>query len=87
MCRRPSLGYKRRLSHASDHDRFPPDILGGIRVERRIEIYQVNALGRDAIAEMWALNKGVPVCPKGFSEAAKTRAEGLQIDLYSPVWV
>ena len=29
--------------------------------------------------------KGVLVCPKGFSEAAKTRAEGLQIDLYSPV--
>ncbi len=29
--------------------------------------------------------KGVLVCPKGFSEAAKTRAEGLQIDLYSPI--
>lgn len=29
--------------------------------------------------------KGVLVCPRGFSEAAKTRAEGLQIDLYSPV--
>ncbi len=29
--------------------------------------------------------KGVLVCPKGFSEAAKTRAEGWQIDLYSPV--
>ncbi len=27
------------------------DIIGGIRVERRIEIDQVNALGRDAIAE------------------------------------
>lgn len=29
--------------------------------------------------------KGVLVCPKGFSEAAKTRADGWQIDLYSPV--
>ncbi len=29
-------------------------------------------------------HKGVLVSPKGFSEAAKTRAEGLQIDLYSP---
>lgn len=29
--------------------------------------------------------KGVLVCPKGFTETAKTRAEGYQIDLYSPV--
>ena len=29
--------------------------------------------------------KGVLVCPRGFTGAAKTRAEGLQIDLYSPV--
>ena len=29
--------------------------------------------------------KGVLVCPAGFSKAAKTRAEGLQIALYSPV--
>jgi len=29
--------------------------------------------------------KGVLVCPKGFSDAAKKRAAGLQIDLYSPV--
>lgn len=29
--------------------------------------------------------KGVLVCPKGFSAAAKTRAEKLQINLYSPV--
>lgn len=29
--------------------------------------------------------KGVLVCPKGFTKSAKTRAEGLQIDLYSPV--
>jgi hypothetical protein len=29
--------------------------------------------------------KGVLVCPKGFTETARTRAEGLQIDLYSPV--
>jgi len=29
--------------------------------------------------------KGVLVCPKGFSQAAKTRAEGLQIDLFSPI--
>ncbi len=28
--------------------------------------------------------KGVLVCPKGISEAAKRRAEGLQIALYSP---
>jgi hypothetical protein len=28
--------------------------------------------------------KGVLVCPKGFTAAAKTRAAGLQIDLYSP---
>ncbi len=27
------------------------DIIGGFRVERRIEIDQVNALGRDAVAE------------------------------------
>jgi hypothetical protein len=30
-------------------------------------------------------NKGALVCPKGFTEAAKTRAAGWQIDLYSPV--
>ena len=30
-------------------------------------------------------NKGALVCPRGFTEAAKTRATGLQIDLYSPV--
>jgi hypothetical protein len=29
--------------------------------------------------------KGALVCPRGFTEAAKTRATGLQIDLYSPV--
>jgi hypothetical protein len=29
--------------------------------------------------------KGVLVCPKGFTDTAKVRAEGLQIDLYSPV--
>jgi hypothetical protein len=29
--------------------------------------------------------KGVLVCPKGFTETAKIRAEGYQIDLYSPV--
>jgi hypothetical protein len=29
--------------------------------------------------------KGVLVCPKGFTDSAKVRAEGLQIDLYSPV--
>lgn len=29
--------------------------------------------------------KGVLVSPKGFTDAAKARAEGLQIDLYSPV--
>ena len=29
--------------------------------------------------------KGVLVCPKGFTETAKARAAGLQIDLYSPV--
>lgn len=30
-------------------------------------------------------NKGVMVCPKGFSEAAKNTATAYQIDLYSPV--
>ena len=30
-------------------------------------------------------HKGVLVCPVGFSASAKTRAEALQIDLYSPV--
>jgi hypothetical protein len=29
--------------------------------------------------------KGVLVCPAGFTASAKTRADGLQIDLYSPV--
>ena len=29
--------------------------------------------------------KGVLVCPSGFTETAKSRAEGFQIDLYSPV--
>ena len=29
--------------------------------------------------------KGVLVCPSGFTGTAKVRAEGLQIDLYSPV--
>ncbi len=29
--------------------------------------------------------KGVLVCPSGFTRTAKARAEGLQIDLYSPV--
>jgi hypothetical protein len=29
--------------------------------------------------------KGVLVCPKGFTDAAKKRAAGLQIDLYSPI--
>lgn len=29
--------------------------------------------------------KGVLVCPKGFTETEKRRAEGFQIDLYSPV--
>jgi len=29
--------------------------------------------------------KGVLVCPRGFTQTAKVRAEGLQIDLYSPV--
>ena len=30
-------------------------------------------------------NKGALVCPKGFTEAAKQRAAGWQIDLYSPI--
>jgi len=30
-------------------------------------------------------HKGVLVCPKGFTETAKKRAEGFLIDLYSPV--
>ncbi|MBZ9600490.1 restriction endonuclease [Phyllobacterium chamaecytisi] len=32
-----------------------------------------------------AAQRGVLVCPKGFSEAAKKRAQTLQIDLYSPI--
>jgi len=38
-----------------------------------------NTLLKDVRAQ-----KGVLVCPKGFSEAAKTMAERYQIDLYSP---
>lgn len=44
-----------------------------------------------AVGEFYGLlmdvgaQKGVLVCPKGFTNTAKTRAEGLQIDLYSPV--
>lgn len=30
-------------------------------------------------------HQGALVCPRGFSEAAKTRAEGLKIDLFSPI--
>jgi len=30
-------------------------------------------------------HKGALVCPMGFTEAAKSRAVGLQVDLYSPV--
>ncbi len=43
------------------------------------------------VEEFWGLiddvgaHKGALVCPKGFSRAAKERALGLQIDLYSPV--
>ncbi|MEX2491042.1 MAG: restriction endonuclease [Nitrospirales bacterium] len=43
------------------------------------------------VEEFWGLvddvgaHKGSLVCPKGFSQAAKERALGLQIDLYSPV--
>jgi hypothetical protein len=43
------------------------------------------------VEEFWGLvddvgaQKGVLVCPRGFSAAAKTRAQKLQIDLYSPI--
>ncbi len=43
------------------------------------------------VEEFWGLvddvgaHKGVLVCPKGFSKAAKERAAGLQIEIYSPV--
>jgi hypothetical protein len=43
------------------------------------------------VEEFWGLlddvgaQKGVLVCPRGFTSTAKTRAEKLQIDLYSPV--
>ncbi len=39
--------------HVAGTSALPPkaDVVGGIRVERRIEINQVNALGRDAVAE------------------------------------
>jgi hypothetical protein len=43
-------------------------------------VEEFDGLVRDVGAE-----KGVLVCPKGFTEAAKARAEGLQIALYSPV--
>jgi hypothetical protein len=43
------------------------------------------------VEEFWGLvddvgaQKGVLVCPVGFTAAAKARAQGLQIDLYSPI--
>ncbi|AVF03797.1 MULTISPECIES: restriction endonuclease [Devosia] len=43
------------------------------------------------VEEFWGLvddvggQKGVLVCPRGFSKSAKARAQKLQIDLYSPV--
>jgi hypothetical protein len=38
----------------------------------------------DGLLKDVGAQKGVLVCPKGFSAAAKTRAEYFQIDLYSP---
>ncbi len=50
-----ACGYKQTSSRRKLRSAYPPtsDIigLGDIRVERRIEIDQVNALGRDAVAE------------------------------------
>jgi hypothetical protein len=39
----------------------------------------------DGLLDDIGAQKGVLVCPRGFTEAAKTRAKGLQIELYSPV--
>jgi Restriction endonuclease len=52
-----------------DHNR-PVDVKG---------VEEFDGLFRDVGAQ-----KGVLVCPNGFTETAKVRAEGLQIDLYSP---
>src|SRR5262249_3493052 len=43
------------------------------------DVEEFDGLLRDVCAQ-----KGVLVCPKGFTDAAKTRAQGLQIDVYSP---
>ncbi len=47
------LANNRLPGHVTGTPALPPkaDVVGGFRVERRIEIDQVNALGRDAIAE------------------------------------
>lgn len=39
----------------------------------------------DGLLKDVGAQKGVLVCPNGFTETAKKRAEGLQIDLYSPI--
>ena len=45
---------------------------------KRVEEFQ-------GLLEDVGANKGASVCPMGFTQAAKTRASGLEIDLYSPV--
>ena len=55
---------------AKDHAR-PVDVKG---------VEEFHGLVQDVGA-----HKGTPVCPKGFTEAAKARAAAFQIDLYSPI--
>lgn len=51
--------------------------------KKRVDVKSVEEF--HGLVEDVGAHKGVLVCPAGFSEAAKTRASGLQIDLYSPV--
>ncbi len=48
-----AYGYKQTSSRRKLRSAYPPtsDIVSGVRVEGRIEVDQVNALGRDAVAE------------------------------------
>ncbi|WP_316227592.1 MULTISPECIES: restriction endonuclease [unclassified Bradyrhizobium] len=71
-----------------------------ILVEQKIGQYQINIIieckdykkpvNVKGVEEFYGLfedvgaQKGVLVCPKGFTKSAKARADGYQIDLYSP---
>ena len=50
---------------------------------RAVDVKGVEAF--NGLLEDVGAQKGVLVCPSGFTSTAKARAEGLQIDLYSPV--